>query len=119
MARESIQKFVLERRRGWSAKQIADRFLCNVATVYAAVNPLLSQGKLIIEYKGRTRLYRGRHDDKDGMRRVYPVTGFSRHPLHQEQSTGGREHGTAGSSTGTGIGSGLGRERLQPQVPRE
>ena len=59
MLRDRIAKFILERRKGWSVKQIQARFLCSAFVVQQVANELMAQRKVAVEHRGRARLYRG------------------------------------------------------------
>lgn len=62
---ERMAQFVLERRRSVSVKEIADRFLCGHTKVRRVVNQLLNERKVVVEYRGRVRCYKGKHPPKE------------------------------------------------------
>lgn len=59
MYRERIYKFLAERKRTYSATQIAEYFLCDKNTVRRVCRELIEQGLIrMVKFK-RTNFYRG------------------------------------------------------------
>jgi len=59
MYKERIHKFLLERKRAYSATQIAEYFLCTKQTVLRACQELVKQGEVSIRKNKNTNFYKG------------------------------------------------------------
>lgn len=59
MYKDRIHKFLTERKRAYSATQIAEYFLCTKQTVLKACRELIKQGNVRLEKNNRTYFYKG------------------------------------------------------------